>query len=411
MQLTLLSVLALAASVHALPADSSAPVASVEYDRRTSELEIRAATPERISSQLRRLQNKYATSFANFQLNEGRANPLLNASSIGDVVARIVANAPAQRRAPSGTVPLTDVQNELLWVGPLSYGTPAQTFQLDFDTGSSDTFVQPGLYKPAASTSSTTNGQKFRVAYGDGTMATGTVYRETVTIGGLKVKNQAVGAADQSTLDDTSSNGISGFGFPSIAQFKADPVWVTLYKQGKLGSKAQFAFGLSRTKARLDLGGVDKASYSGSLVYSKVDSSSGFWQTPGTLNGKAINAIIDTGTTVVVGPPADVLQICLAAGGTPIVTPSGTSVQVLCGYTPLYRPKFVFTFGGASYTLSAESEAFAEQDGLTIAGIIGADIGLANAWIVGDTFLQNVYAAFEGLQGGNTRVGFAPRKL
>jgi cathepsin D len=180
---------------------------------------------------------------------------------------------------------------------------------------------QPGLYKPAASTSSTTNGQKFRVAYGDGTMATGTVYRETVTIGGLKVKNQAVGAADQSTLDDTSSNGISGFGFPSIAQFKADPVWVTLYKQGKLGSKAQFAFGLSRTKARLDLGGVDKASYSGSLVYSKVDSSSGFWQTPGTLNGKAINAvsssggaepdlpltclllqIIDTGTTVVVGP-------------------------------------------------------------------------------------------------------------
>jgi cathepsin D len=141
MQLTLLSVLALAASVHALPADSSAPVASVEYDRRTSELEIRAATPERISSQLRRLQNKYATSFANFQRNEGRANPLLNASSIGDVVARIVANAPAQRRAPSGTVPLKDVQNELLWVGPLSYGTPAQTFQLDFDTGSSDTFV------------------------------------------------------------------------------------------------------------------------------------------------------------------------------------------------------------------------------------------------------------------------------
>jgi hypothetical protein len=63
-------------------------------------------------------------------------------------------------------------------------------------------------------------------------------------------------------------------------------------------------------------------------------------------------------------------------------------VQVLCGYTPLYRPKvsdtrqrgpasgataepleqFVFTFGGASYTLSAESEAFAEQDGLTVSG-------------------------------------------
>ena len=140
MQLTLLSLLALAASVHALPADSSAPVASVEYARRTP-LHARADAPAHISSELRRLQNKYATSFANFQLNEGRANPLLNASSIGDVVARIVANAPAQRRAPSGTVPLTDVQNELLWVGPLSYGTPAQTFQLDFDTGSSDTFV------------------------------------------------------------------------------------------------------------------------------------------------------------------------------------------------------------------------------------------------------------------------------
>ena len=140
MQLSLLSVLALAASVHALPADSSAPVASVENARRTP-LHARADAPAHISSELRRLQNKYATSFANFQLNEGRPNPLLNASSIGDVVARLVADAPAQRRAPTGTVPLKDVEDELLWVGPLSYGTPAQTFQLDFDTGSSDTFV------------------------------------------------------------------------------------------------------------------------------------------------------------------------------------------------------------------------------------------------------------------------------
>jgi len=42
-----------------------------------------------------------------------------------------------------------------------------------------------------------------------------------------------------------------------------------------------------------------------------------------------------------------------------------------------------------------------------IASVIGADIGL-DGWIVGDSFLQDVYAVFDL---GGKRVGFAPKAV
>ncbi len=40
-----------------------------------------------------------------------------------------------------GDVPAQDVQNDSLYLCPVTIGTPGQTFSLDFDTGSADLWV------------------------------------------------------------------------------------------------------------------------------------------------------------------------------------------------------------------------------------------------------------------------------
>lgn len=153
----------------------------------------------------------------------------------------------------------------------------------------------------------------------------------------------------------------------------------------------------------MDIGGYSSA-YQGKISYAPVDSSSGFFQIPGSMNGIPISAIIDTGTTLVITTPDKATQMCTAAGGTPIDNYNGDK---LCLYDPTKPLKMSFTFGSRSYTMSPDSLHYADWNGKAIASIIGADIGVAST-VVGDAFLRNVYAVFDK---DNSRVGFAPRNI
>ncbi|CAD6915178.1 unnamed protein product, partial [Tilletia laevis] len=163
--------------------------------------------------------------------------------------------------------PLVDQQDELLWVGQVGVGTPAQTVTLDFDTGSSDTWVSPSIYKPSASSSAKKTGKTFRGAHGDGSNATGNIYLESFTVGGLTAVKQAFGTATKSTVQDRS--------FKSISDFNADPIFDTLVKQGTAPQNV-FAFGLWPKGARLDIGHIAKEAYQGKVTYSPVHSAHGF---------------------------------------------------------------------------------------------------------------------------------------
>lgn len=100
--------------------------------------------------------------------------------------------------------PLQDDDSEL-WQGDTSVGTPAVTFFVDFDTGSSDLFL-PGSdcdafcdghtkYDPSESSQSKGLGATFQLSYGGGSTVEGEQLEctDTVTFAGLTANNQVLG--------------------------------------------------------------------------------------------------------------------------------------------------------------------------------------------------------------------------
>ena len=78
-------------------------------------------------------------------------------------------------------------------------------------------------------------------------------------------------------------------------------------------SAGEFGFKLASSGSELYLGGTDSKLYTGSIEYHSVDRSTGFWQLSGAsayVGSKAavsnFETIIDSGTTIMYGPPSAV---------------------------------------------------------------------------------------------------------
>lgn len=142
-------------------------------------------------------------------------------------------NATLARRAGSeqGSAKTTPEPDDLEYLTPVSIGTPAQTLNLDFDTGSSDLWVfssqlsktlQTGhsVYTAASSsTSKKLSGATWDISYGDGSGASGNVFTDKVTIGGVEFDAQAVETASKISeqfTEDTNNDGLVGLAFSSI---------------------------------------------------------------------------------------------------------------------------------------------------------------------------------------------------
>lgn len=155
-------------------------------------------------------------------------------ASLPDGLAHTVANFDVARRLAartSGSVKTTPEQYDIQYLTPVQIGTPPQTLNLDFDSGSSDlwvfsTGVPPAsvmgqaLYNPKKSnTSRRVSGASWEITYGDESTSRGIVYRDTVKIGGIAVKNQAVEAAtnvSEQFTRDASNDGLLGLAFSKL---------------------------------------------------------------------------------------------------------------------------------------------------------------------------------------------------
>ncbi|KAF5353146.1 hypothetical protein D9758_008755 [Tetrapyrgos nigripes] len=324
----------------------------------------------------------------------------------------------------SGTNLLVNQNADSSFYGSIAVGTPPVSYSVVLDTGSADLWLAdkdcsgcnniPRFDYSASSTFKNTS-VPFSIKYGSGAAA-GTLGQDTVQMAGFSVESQVFAVCNQISdglLDDPVS-GLLGLGFETIAASKAPPFWESLVKNGAW-DQPLMSFQLTRMQnvssaTELEAGGTftmgftDSSLFTGDIDYNNIpDGMETYWiqqMSSLTSQGSSISlstatqyAAIDTGTTLVGGPSSVISQIFAQVEGAQPATgnyegyytfPCDTDVTV------------TMAFGGKSWTVSPDDFRVAEiSRGECLGGFFELDTGTETpSWIVGDTFLKNVYSVF-----------------
>ncbi|XP_037710876.1 lysosomal aspartic protease-like [Drosophila subpulchrella] len=315
----------------------------------------------------------------------------------------------------SATEELSNSMN-LAYYGAITIGTPAQSFKILFDTGSSNLWVPSNTctstactshnqYNSSASSTYVANGESFSIQYGSGSL-TGFLSADTVDVSGLSIKSQTFAESSNepgTTFNDANFDGILGMAYEALAIDSVTPPFYNMVSQGLVDSSV-FSFYLARAGTstqggELILGGSDSSLYSGSLTYVPI-SEQGYWQfavAGASVNSKSLcdncQAIADTGTSLIVAP----YDAYVTLSG---IVNADENGYIECS-TVSSLPNVTFVIGGTDFVLTP-SEYIIESEGYCLSGFeyIGTDF-----WILGDVFIGQYYTEFDL---GNNRIGFAP---
>jgi len=319
--------------------------------------------------------------------------------------------------------PLTDEEDDVEWAGTISIGTPGQTFLIDFDTGSADLWVPSSAcssstcstkskFTAASSSTAVKQSGTFSIEYADGSEVEGPVYTDTVRVANITATQQFFSPVTtlSSSFATDPIDGILGLAFPQVSTLNQSPFFNTVVKQ-KAFPVSQFGFLLASNGSELFLGGTDTTKYTGELEFHDVDTTSGFWQITGatakvgnTTTVSSFDTIIDSGTTLMYGPPDAVKEVYAAVKGAQLFDSENGFYSFPCA-TP---PQIAFNWGGKDWTISAANINLGQTaEGSTecVGALAGQDIGLGNSvWLLGDAFMKNAYTAFDFSKDA---VGFA----
>ncbi|KAM9764291.1 pregnancy-associated glycoprotein 1-like [Dama dama] len=319
------------------------------------------------------------------------------------------------------THPLRNFQ-DMVYVGNITIGTPPQEFQVVFDTGSSDLWV-PSVFctSPNCSThvrfrhleSSTFRPTKktFRITYGSGSMK-GFLAYDTVRIGDLVSTDQPFGLSlAEHGFEDAPFDGILGLSYPDISLTGGIPIFDNLKKQGAV-SEPVFAFYLGKTKGSVVMfGGVDHRYYKGELNWVPL-TQAGDWRVHMdriSMKRKVIacsggcEALLDTGTSLIIGPTRLVKNIQKLIGA----TPRASEHYVSC-FAVNILPSIIFTINGINYPVPARAYILKDSRGHCYTAFKENTVRSPETWILGDVFLRLYFSVYDQ---GNDRIGLAKASI
>jgi hypothetical protein len=315
------------------------------------------------------------------------------------------------------------------YYGDITVGTPGQKFRVVFDTGSSNLWVPSNSCKSVpcdlhpkfnAAKSSTykKNGKEFKILYGSGPVS-GYLSTDTVNAGNVAVTNQTFAEiTDVSGLGAAylvgHFDGILGLAWPSISVDQVPPVFTNIVGRGLLAPVFSFYLSdKSGSVGEMVLGGIDHNHYTGALTYIPLIQEN-YWMVAMDdmlLGGKSVSAtkraVLDTGTSILAGPKAEVAAIAAAVGAKPLKE-NPAEFTVPCSAVPSL-PVLTVVLGGRKFDLKGSDYTINVQNTICLFGMTGIDIPppAGPLWIMGDVFIRKFYTVFDY---GKKRIGFATAK-
>jgi hypothetical protein len=301
----------------------------------------------------------------------------------------------------------------------VQFGSANTPLYMLLDTGASTTWVMGpscgsaackghNSFGPGDSTTFQMGTESFYVAYGAGNVS-GTLGSDSVSLAGMKFQ-MTFGIANNT------SNDFEYFPIDGILGLSLDKTSTPSFLDTLVSSKAikSNVFGISLNRAsdggntgEINFGAPDTSKFTGTLNYTPVSSNgAGDWAIPLANVGFGSNqagitgklAYIDTGTSFIFCPPDQAAAFYAIVPGAKIASTGATDTySVPCGTTTA----LTFTFGTTTYSVSPKDWISSSVNGVCTGNVFGRTI-VPDAWLLGDTFLKNVYAVFDVDQ---TRVG------
>jgi len=304
------------------------------------------------------------------------------------------------------------------YYGEIEVGTPGQKEEVVFDTGSANLWVpntkpwltSHNIYDHSKSSTYQKNDTVFAIQYGSGPVS-GVFSADTVTIGDFKLPSYTFAEVDKTSglglgYRLGKFDGILGLGWDAISVGHVKTPVRALVESGQLAQPV-FAFYLGNNQpGELLFGGVDSKHYTGDFSFVPLSSET-YWAV--NLDGVKLGsdsmsstkkAIVDSGTSLLAGPTAEVQAIANKLGAKSVL---GKEYTVDCGAT---LPDLTFTLGGLDYVLKKSDLILQQSGSQCVLGLMGIDIPAPNGplWILGDVFMRAYYVQFDW---GNKRLGFA----
>jgi cathepsin D len=371
-------------------------------------------------------------------LGRHKRDPLAKSRQISaDLAKEIAVKANA---AQNETLPNSDTMTSVdavYYIGPVVVG--GQTFQVIYDTGSNLLWVPSRNCGASCAPHETYSGpytpvnQNFKLTYGSGS-ASGSFVKAPVTLADASLSSFKMGLANNvefSGYQSSQYDGLLGLAWPGLnGDQNVASLVPSLYQAGQIPANL-FTMYLAAdgSGGELSLGEIDESRYQGNMTWLPLVLQE--WWTVALTglmvgdNAKVVStsslgsqtAIIDSGTSLIVGPDDQIMNLMdtiQTVSGVPVYYDSSSDLYAIyCSdvdslpvitFTLMGSDKqqYHFTMPGATYVITSLTNnprvcvlSF-QKSGSMSSGTVD--------WILGDPFLRTYYSVYDYQ---NARVGLA----
>lgn len=311
---------------------------------------------------------------------------------------------------PQARIPLKSIGQVSGYYGQVQIGNPKQTFDVVFDTGSSDLWIPSskciedgcishqrfdGVHSETYKNTET----PFEIEYGTGEVA-GVVSEDIITLGELSSKKPirfAESLTSSSLFGRAVFDGVFGLAYQEMSSSGERPPFLAMMDQ-KTVRHGMFGFFMGKGVGELSIGGYDsdKIQDGNDILWSNVVKK-GYWEIKmdKVKTGKTdflntpVHALVDTGTTQIIMPVdlARHLHAQLLPGARHI---HDGIYSLPCNgkNMPILRVQV----GGKMFEVPPSLYTLQEiAPGRCMSGFAGEEVD-GTAWILGDVFLRSIYS-------------------